>query len=114
LIVIRVLCRSDPFAYVFAYSPECYVGPTRLRIAPFAYSLRATYKMFELDEIPDFSNKNWANSKKLIDKRHALMHPKKPSDLPVSESSWQNIHDGALWLIKQHFDISKLLYEKYK
>lgn len=75
--------------------------------------LRATYKMFNLGTPPDFSAQEWKDSITFFNKRHSLMHPKSPSDLEIPDSEWPNIRNGANWLIKQHFNITKLIYDKY-
>ena len=75
--------------------------------------LRATYKMFNLGPPPDFSGKDWESSIIFFNKRHSLMHPKSPSDLEISDSAWPEIHSGANWLIKQHFNITELIHDKY-
>jgi len=76
-------------------------------------TLRAFYKMFELSPVPDFSGKEWQNAMAFIEKRHALMHPKNLTDLEFTEKSWDELRNGSNWLIKKHFDILKILYEKY-
>ena len=76
-------------------------------------SLRAFYKMFELSPVPDFSGIEWKNAMTVFEKRNALMHPKSLDDLEFTEKSWTEILKGSNWLIKKHFDILKILYEKY-
>ena len=76
-------------------------------------TLRAFYKMFELSPVPDFSGKEWKNAMTLIEKRHALMRPKTLADLEFTEKSWDELRKGSNWLIKKHFDVLKILYEKY-
>jgi len=75
--------------------------------------IRVTYKMFDLGMPPDFGGYEWEDSIIFFKKRHSLMHPKSPSDLMVLDSDWSNIHNGANWLIKQHFNITKLIHDKY-
>jgi len=76
-------------------------------------TLRATYRMFGIKPIPDFSSENWVNAKLGLEKRHSLMHPKNPSDLKISHDEWSQIYSGISWLIEQHFNLVKFLYEKY-
>ena len=76
-------------------------------------SLRAFYKMFELFPAPDFSGKEWKNAMTVFEKRNALMHPKFLNDLEFTEKSWAEIREGSNWLIKKHFDVLKIIYEKY-
>lgn len=75
--------------------------------------LRATYKMFSLGEAPDFSGNEWSDANSFYNKRHALMHPKSLTDLEIPSEEWAKIQSGANWLIKQHFDITRLIHEKY-
>lgn len=76
-------------------------------------TLRAAYKLFDLSPFPDFSTKEWGDAKDLINKRHALMHPKTPEDLQISDTDWDSFYAGALWLMRQIFDFSLLLHQKY-
>lgn len=76
-------------------------------------TLRAAYKLFDLSPFPDFSTKEWSDAKDLIKKRHALMHPKTPEDLQISDTDWDRLYAGALWLLSQIFDFSFLLHQKY-
>lgn len=75
-------------------------------------TLRAAYKMFNLAPVPDFGSENWINAQYALDKRHALMHPKIPSDLEITIDAWSQIHSGLSWLIEIHFNVIKLLYER--
>ena len=77
------------------------------------YTLRATYKMFSLSPIPDFGGKDWEKVNDLIDKRHSLTHPKEPSDLDVTNEAWLQYRISANWIINCHFNVAKLLHEKY-
>jgi len=75
--------------------------------------LRATYKMFDLGKPPDFSGTDWGNAISMFDKRHSLMHPKSLKHLEISDTSWPVLHSGAMWLIKQHFNVTSLIHDKY-
>jgi len=75
--------------------------------------LRAIYKMFDLGSLPDFSGTDWENAISMFDKRHCLMHPKSPKDLEISDAAWPVFYSGAVWLIKQHFNVTRLIHEKY-
>lgn len=76
-------------------------------------TLRAFCKMFELSPVPDFSGKEWKYALIFIEKRHTLMHPKTLSDLEFTEKLWDELRKGSNWLIKKHFDVLKILCEKY-
>jgi hypothetical protein len=75
--------------------------------------LRITYKMFNLDNPPDFSGSEWEKAISMFNKRHSLMHPKVPDDLEITDDNWPYLREGANWLIHQHFDITQQIYEKY-
>ena len=77
------------------------------------YILKATYKMFDLSPIPDFGSEDWENALEVFDKRHSITHPKLPEDLEITEQSWKGIRKASNWLIKYHFDVAKILYEKH-
>ena len=77
------------------------------------YTLRGTYRMFEVDPIPDFGTEGWRNAQEGLDKRHVLMHPKSFSDLEISTESWERIYSGFTWLLEQHFNLIRLLHEKH-
>lgn len=76
-------------------------------------TLRAAYKLFELQPVPNFGGSGWSNAKKLLDKRHLLMHPKIPADLIVPNELWDELHDGVAWLIEHLFNFFSLLQKKY-
>ena len=58
------------------------------------FSLRDAYKVFELTPAPDFENKT-------------------PTDLELSDVSWNKLYDGAVWIMEQLFKFFSLLQEKY-
>jgi hypothetical protein len=66
-------------------------------------TIRATYKLFELPEVPDFGVRGWQGAVALLDKRDSLMHPKSVEDLDVSEAQRHAVHEGAIWILKQLF-----------
>ncbi|MFH1777949.1 MAG: hypothetical protein ABH952_10380 [Candidatus Omnitrophota bacterium] len=76
-------------------------------------SLRAFYKMFEFSPVPDFSGKEWKEVMTFFEKRNVLMHPKSSDDLKFTEKSWAEMRKGSNWLIKKHFDVLKIISEKY-
>ncbi len=67
------------------------------------YTLRATYKLFQLPAVPQFSQQGWSDAQALLDKRDSLMHPKNVGDLAVGDEAWQRIHKGAVWLFGELF-----------
>lgn len=73
------------------------------------YTLRATYKLFQLPEVPQFSEQGWSDAQTLLEKRDSLMHPKTVNDLAVSDQSWERIHNGAVWLFAQLFGFMEQL-----
>lgn len=77
------------------------------------YVLRAAYKMFELEQSPDFSGSGWILAQKFMDKRNKVMHPKIPADLEISEESWKDLFEGSKWLIGEHFELIGRIQKKY-
>lgn len=76
-------------------------------------TLRAAYKLFELEPAPNFGDKEWSRAQQVLCKRHLLMHPKTPVDLEIAEELWNEIRDGITWLIKQLFNFFSLSEQKY-
>ena len=77
------------------------------------YVLRSTYKMFELEQPPDFRGKEWGLAKKFMDKRNKVMHPKSVADLHISKTEWDDLFEGAKWLIAEHFALIAKMHKKY-
>ena len=77
-------------------------------------TLRVAYKLFELSPAPDFGGNEWPKAQKVLAKRHLLMHPKTPSDLVVTDASWEEIRKDTIWIIEQLFNFFSLLNEKYR
>jgi len=76
-------------------------------------TLRAAYKLLSLQPTPDFGGKQWQRAQRLLRKRHRLMHPKRPSDLGVSNRTWSEMRAGMTWLMQQFFDYLALAQAKY-
>ncbi|WP_350115242.1 hypothetical protein [Nitrosomonas sp.] len=74
------------------------------------YTLRVTYKLLELDTLPDFNACEWHRLAEVFDKRNALTHPKKLADLEISDSSFGEIKNDVVWLLKQ-FDNIFIFFE---
>jgi hypothetical protein len=73
------------------------------------YTLRGTYKLFQLPDSPQFSESGWQDAQFMIEKRDALMHPKSVDDLALNNKVWDQSHRGAVWLFDQLFGfMSKL------
>ncbi len=77
------------------------------------YTLRAAYKLFEINPVPNFGGAEWSKAQRMMLKRHSLMHPKTLTDLEISDELWIELHDGATWLIEQMLNIPSLLQKKY-
>lgn len=77
------------------------------------FILRAAYKLFELQPAPDFGGTEWSRAKRVLKKRHLLMHPKKPVDLEIPESLWNELRNGITWLIEQLFNFTAMLQKKH-
>lgn len=76
-------------------------------------TLRAAYKLFSLQPIPDFRGAEWARAQRVLRKRHRLMHPKRPRDLGMSDRTWSEMRRDIAWLMKQFFDFLSLGHQKY-
>jgi len=76
-------------------------------------TLRVAYKLFELSPAPNFGGNEWPRAQQILAKRHLLMHPKTPSDLAITDESWEDIRRDTIWLIEQLFNFFSLLYEKH-
>ena len=79
----------------------------------FKLSLRAAYKLFELEPLPDFGRLDWHRAKLYFEKRHQLMHPKSKVDFQILEESWPDLYEGCVWLIEQLINFINLSHKKY-
>jgi hypothetical protein len=77
------------------------------------WRLRAAYKLFELKPPPRFDSGNWNNAQKVMLKRHKLMHPQRPSDLGIANTTWRALRRGIIWLMEQFFNFLALSQVKY-
>jgi hypothetical protein len=77
------------------------------------FTLRAAYKLFQLQPFPRFEGPEWRNAQKVMVKRHKLMHPQCPSDLGIADSTWGALRRGIIWLMQQFFDFLSLSQAKY-
>lgn len=75
-------------------------------------TLRAAYRLFELDPLPEFGDQGWSRAQRIFQKRHLLMHPKTPQDLVVEDEHWVQMHYGASWLLRQFTQFFVLLQGK--
>jgi hypothetical protein len=76
-------------------------------------TLRVAYKLFELQPAPNFGGSEWLRARRVLEKRHLLMHPKNPEDLNISDELWKELQEDATWLIKQFFDFISAMQQKY-
>jgi hypothetical protein len=67
--------------------------------------LRAAYKLFGVQPMPNFGGEDWVKATALITKRHDLMHPKRAADLVISDASWADLNAGTAWLMAQFRDL---------
>ena len=63
--------------------------------------LRAGYKLFGVEPLPNFGGPEWRSAQEFFAKRDRLMHPKAPADLVVSDEVWSDVHAGGVWLMEQ-------------
>ena len=75
--------------------------------------LRAAYKLHSLGPLPRFDDTNWKNAQRVILKRHRLMHPRRPSDLGLADTTWRLHKKGIIWLAEQFFGFLALLQAKH-
>lgn len=76
-------------------------------------TLRAAYKLFSLQPAPNFSGADWVRAQRVLRKRHRLTHPKRPSDLGLSDRTWSEMRRGISWLMKHFFDFLTLGQQRY-
>jgi len=72
-------------------------------------TVRAIFKLFELPNAPDFSQKGWPQAQALFDRRDRLTHPKSVADLVVADEHWDIVYDGAAWIFEQLFSFMREL-----
>ena len=76
-------------------------------------TLRAAYKLFELEPVPNFGGNAWPKAQQVLGKRHLLMHPKRAVDLEISDVVWNEQRDAVIWLVEQFFNFISLLEKKH-
>ena len=76
-------------------------------------TLRAAYKLFELQPAPNFGGPEWPRAQQVLAKRHLLMHPKSPADLAIPDELWNELHDDVTWLVEQLFNFISALQRKH-
>jgi len=76
-------------------------------------TLRAAYKLFELQPAPSFSGLEWPRARRVLEKRHLLMHPKTTADLEISNELWLELRDDVTWLVEQLFNFIAALQAKH-
>lgn len=76
-------------------------------------TLRAAYKLFDLQPTPNFGGQEWPRAQRVFEKRDLLMHPTKPSDLEIRDELWVELREGIIWLLKQLFDFDALMQAKH-
>ena len=77
-------------------------------------TLRAAYRLFELEPAPEFGDAGWTRAQGIFQKRHLLMHPKTATDLAVDDRCWIKSRDGVAWLLGQFIQFFVLLQRKVK
>ncbi|MBU0602970.1 MAG: hypothetical protein KKD25_11300 [Gammaproteobacteria bacterium] len=76
-------------------------------------TLRAAYKLFGLQPAPNFGGPEWPRAKRVLKKRHLLMHPKTPSDLDIPDELWNELRADVIWLLEQLFNFISALQTKH-
>ena len=77
------------------------------------YNIQSAYEAFEIDQAPNFGGQEWKQAEKAIIKRDKIIHPKTIQDLEISESEWQQYHNGIVWLIQNLISFIEAAQEKY-
>ena len=77
------------------------------------FTLRAACKLFELQPAPNFGGLEWFRARRVLEKRHLLMHPKSPADLHVLDDLWADIFGGVNWVCEQLFGFVAALEKKH-
>lgn len=77
------------------------------------FTLRATYKLFELESIPEFGGKGWDDAQVLLRKRDNLVHPKRAEELEIDDESWNRIYAGAIWIFEPLLTFVEKLARKH-
>lgn len=67
-------------------------------------TLRVAYKIFELQTAPNFGGPEWLRARRVLEKRHLLMHPKTPADLEIPDCLWDELRGDVTWLVEQLFN----------
>ncbi len=75
--------------------------------------MMAAYKLFEVPTSLNCGTTDWTNARAFLKCRHGLMHPKRINDLEISETDWESIRSGAVWMIENIFNFIEKLQEKY-
>lgn len=76
-------------------------------------TLRAAYKLFELEPEPNFGGPEWPRAQRVLERRHLLMHPKRSEDLEIPDDLWNELYGDVTWLIKQLFNFTSSLQVKH-
>ena len=74
-------------------------------------TLKATYKLFDFNQNPEFGSSEWGNAKRAIELCHSLMYPKSVEDLEISDVEWPRLRDGCRWLFNHHFEFVRFIIE---
>jgi hypothetical protein len=62
------------------------------------FTLKFISRKLDLDRQSDFGNNGWREYCTALEKRHALTHPKFPSDLTISDEELLNLRNADAWL----------------
>ncbi len=76
-------------------------------------TLRAAYKLFELQPAPNFGGREWRRAKRILETRNHLMHPKAPVNLEITNELWSELRGDVTWLVEQLFDFITALQKKH-
>jgi len=79
----------------------------------YKYTLRAAYKLFEIQPLPDFGLEWWPKAQSAMNRRDRIMHPKTLEDLHMSESEWSEIHEGLRKTVSELFKFPEHVLRKH-
>ena len=62
-------------------------------------TLKLAYRLHDLNDPPDFGDKQWSCVREAIEVRDRIMHPKSAADLEISDKNWPSVHAGLVWAL---------------
>ena len=76
-------------------------------------TLSALHKMLNLPKI-DFGTEGWESTKKAIQKRDDLIHPKTAKNLEFADEPYDVLKEGLIWIYEQQCETVEIMIERAK